>query len=284
MSPTESKSEVTTHAPWTVSPSDLATQNKPDNSGPRRKKGVDNLLPTGVDQRSLQSKDSDPQQPPSTATKINTQRNDKPENEAQPTDQTAPATPPLSKQPCKARARARKRERAAAEQAAAATSSNKNADTTFAGAVDSGLNPHGQLPNPWADGPTDWQDLTSPGPSSGKRAIPSRDPRPSRMSPAVTYHPIRPSATRHLTHPFRHLHPDTLFDIPAIRWLENAQHTHGPSAEYLEMAAEAPAYYTSEIDEFVACPPWQRKLLVQDLNGAILVRAQYKSTAAQRTV
>jgi hypothetical protein len=77
-----------------------------------------------------------------------------------------------------------------------------------------------------------------------------------------------------LKHPFRLYEDGTAFDISdAVRAKLNT-HTV-PNEEYFEIASMAACEYTSRMPEFTDVPPEQRKLLVLDLNGCLVVRSKH---------
>lgn len=91
------------------------------------------------------------------------------------------------------------------------------------------------------------------------------------------YRVIEQGEVAHLVHAFRQFPEGEIFHLPAVGVLENTFFENGPSDEYLEIAKESPCYFSSELHQFYSNPPAQRKLLVQDLNKALLVRAEHKA-------
>ncbi len=91
------------------------------------------------------------------------------------------------------------------------------------------------------------------------------------------YRVIEQGEVAHLVHPFRQFTEGTTFALPAVEELENTYLENGPTDAYLDMASETPCYFSSELHMFYSNPPAQRKLLVQDLNKAILVRAEHRA-------
>lgn len=95
------------------------------------------------------------------------------------------------------------------------------------------------------------------------------------FTPATEYIPITESqlVPPHLRHPFRSYQPTTKFDInPAIT--SDPVTDRRPSEEYLKLAAGVPnAYWASGVDASGEHKTPRRKLVVLDLNGALLVRS-----------
>ncbi|KAJ9109325.1 hypothetical protein QFC21_000654 [Naganishia friedmannii] len=84
----------------------------------------------------------------------------------------------------------------------------------------------------------------------------------------------------HLQHPFRLLPSGTTFDI--IQALESEQVTERhPTPEYFELASKSPnVYHGNDLD---LNPVESRKLVILDLNGAMLVRSQRSNNSAANT-
>lgn len=114
---------------------------------------------------------------------------------------------------------------------------------------------------------------------SAMTSLPRRDSarsvNPLPMDPATKFVPITQTIVvpMHLQHPFRLYEPGTIFDISASLNAESVTERH-PSAEYLTMAQASPTeYYTRSLSKGVD-PRNTRKLVVLDLNGALLVRSK----------
>ncbi|KAJ9125651.1 hypothetical protein QFC22_000613 [Naganishia vaughanmartiniae] len=84
----------------------------------------------------------------------------------------------------------------------------------------------------------------------------------------------------HLEHPFRLLPTGTTFDIRQALHSEQVTERH-PSPEYFALASKSPnAYYGNDLE---TDPTQSRKLLILDLNGAMLVRSKRSSNSAANT-
>ncbi len=94
----------------------------------------------------------------------------------------------------------------------------------------------------------------------------------------ASFHPWKSHG--HLTHPFRFLPPSTTFDLPALA----ARSVHGkrfaPSAAYMKAAKKGACAYYDKSEEMD--PNAGRKLLVTDLNGALLVRSGFRYQANRK--
>lgn len=127
------------------------------------------------------------------------------------------------------------------------------------------------------------------------RSIGSPDPQIANVEPvtfstsahraassSTKYKPIARSLKTplHLQHPFRTLPSGTTFDISQALHSEQVTERH-PSPEYFELASRPPnVYYGSDLE---TDPTESRKLVVLDLNGAMLVRSQRSGNATANT-
>lgn len=102
------------------------------------------------------------------------------------------------------------------------------------------------------------------------------------------YEPVRESAyvPLQLVHPFRRYPDGTKFDIkPAIKSFHDASETSTlkkPNSQYLEFAKEPACSFLSRNAATSSDPAWYRKLLVMDLNGALVVRSKYTHSNGRR--
>jgi hypothetical protein len=102
------------------------------------------------------------------------------------------------------------------------------------------------------------------------------------------YRPIVESTSvpLHLRHPFRLYPPSTTFDISQAIHSDPVTERH-PTPEYFELAAASPNEYWKADNEDQSSIVQRRKLVVLDLNGALLVRSERTSryvAQAQRKV
>lgn len=98
---------------------------------------------------------------------------------------------------------------------------------------------------------------------------------PLPTDPATRFIPITQTTAipSHLQHPFRLLEPGTTFDISAALSAEPVTERH-PTAEYMAMARASPNIYSARPLRKDVDPRCTRKLIVLDLNGALLVRSK----------
>lgn len=116
--------------------------------------------------------------------------------------------------------------------------------------------------------------------SSPQNANVSVNPLP--MDPATKFVPITQTIAMppHLQHSFRLYEPGTTFDISAALNAEAVTERH-PTTEYLAMAQASPnEYYTLPLRNGVD-PRSTRKLVVLDLNGALLVRSKRSKISSE---
>lgn len=127
----------------------------------------------------------------------------------------------------------------------------------------------------------------APRPNTGGHDTRSRSPLVNEVAQQnirkLKYDPLRESAyvPLNLVHPFRRYPNETAFDISSAVNAPVAT-DRKPNKTYFECAADPACSYTSRDEESKADPAYQRKLLVMDLNGALLVRSKH-SYAAKRT-
>lgn len=109
--------------------------------------------------------------------------------------------------------------------------------------------------------------------SSHRNSSDSVNPLPT--DPASKFFPITQTTAipAHLQHPFRLLEPGTTFDISAALSAEPVTERH-PTAEYMTMARASPTIYSARPFQQDVDPRSTRKLIVLDLNGALLVRSK----------
>lgn len=96
-----------------------------------------------------------------------------------------------------------------------------------------------------------------------------------RVDPSIKFAPITQSTLlpSHLQHPFRLYPPGTTFDLSEAVNSEPVTARH-PTPEYFTMARSSPnVYYTNPLPNNTD-PRDTRKLVVLDLNGAMLVRSE----------